>query len=207
MRRRVFLTLAVFCLLVRPLYAQVGCQGGKLTDPRAYFLSLVAGQSPTDYRNVMARIDADLLKYGIWQQRTSGGEIRGRLFLPYAAAGYVPRDPFYEHAVDVVSNNPPGWVWEDRGGPAYVAFPCGQPPPPPPPPPTDVEGILRRLAALEASGEEHHNAIVELNEKVRNLQLGIANHEERLVSLEGRPIWVGCSAGLFGLPVGCTLRR
>lgn len=67
-----------------PCSASVGVSGGKLVDPKAFFMSLVQGKDPNDWINVLAQIEPQLWACGLGQQRDSGGTPRGRLFLPHA---------------------------------------------------------------------------------------------------------------------------
>lgn len=133
-----------------------GIENGVLVDPQAYFFSLVAGKRPQDYRTVLREIQMDLYLYGIGQQCSSGGEPRGRLYLPTAICPNakpttadelvlgVKQDPkCWEeqgHGVNVVSPDATQWIWQDmRGGtnnaPAYQ--PIADTPDPPDPPPGD----------------------------------------------------------------------
>jgi hypothetical protein len=204
-RRLLFLVLVAWVALARSAGAQVvGCHGGRLTDPQAYVMALVAGTNPAQYREVLQRIDAQLVQVGIWQQRTSGGEIRGRVFLPYAAAGYAPRDPFYDHAVDIVSSA--AWVWVDRGGPAYAPYPCGTPPPPPPPPPPPIDPDTTGWDALLARVTKAEADLYTLTQTVGAFMFAT---DGRMNLLEAKPIPVGCAAaanlGAFKIPVSCAL--
>ena len=51
----------------------------------ASFTELVAGRSADDWETVMNDVEDDLWSCGVGQQRGSGGDVRGRLFLPTAA--------------------------------------------------------------------------------------------------------------------------
>ncbi|MEO7092904.1 MAG: hypothetical protein ABI175_06620 [Polyangiales bacterium] len=62
-----------------------GVTGGTLVDPEAFFAALVKGKSPADWVKVMSDIEPSLWACGVGQQRGSGGDVRGRLFLPTAA--------------------------------------------------------------------------------------------------------------------------
>jgi hypothetical protein len=62
-----------------------GVVDGMLVDPMAFFTELVAGRDPDTWQTVMNEIEAELWSCGVGQQRGSGGDIRGRLFLPTAA--------------------------------------------------------------------------------------------------------------------------
>lgn len=62
-----------------------GVVDGMLVDPMAFFSALVAGRDPDTWQSVMAEIETELWSCGVGQQRGSGGDIRGRLFLPTAA--------------------------------------------------------------------------------------------------------------------------
>jgi len=123
-----------------------GVVNGVLVDPQAYFFSLVAGKNPTNYIDVLNEIGPDLYKYGLGQQKDSGCTPRARLFLPTGNAGCInaapdntpleqclgvkQHPPCWEHAVDVVdSGGSGGWVWVDRGGPAYVPISAPEPEP------------------------------------------------------------------------------
>ena len=61
-----------------------GVVGGMLVDPMAFFSELVAGRDPDTWQSVMNEIEVELWSCGVGQQRGSGGDVRGRLFLPTA---------------------------------------------------------------------------------------------------------------------------
>lgn len=61
-----------------------GVVGGVLVDPMAFFSELVAGRDPNTWQSVMSEIEGELWSCGVGQQRGSGGDVRGRLFLPTA---------------------------------------------------------------------------------------------------------------------------
>ncbi len=61
-----------------------GVVDGMLVDPMAFFSALVAGRDPDTWPTVMNEIEAELWSCGVGQQRGSGGDVRGRLFLPTA---------------------------------------------------------------------------------------------------------------------------
>jgi hypothetical protein len=65
-----------------PCAAAAGVAGGLLVDPQAFFNALVAGADPNDWEAVMNAIEPELWACGVGQQRDSGGNVRGRLFLP-----------------------------------------------------------------------------------------------------------------------------
>ena len=94
-----------------------GVSGGKLVDPKAFFEALIKGKSATDWMKVMNDIEPSLWACGLGQQRSSGGTVRGRLFLPNAACpdasppvgnalaiklGVRQEPGCWTHAVDVV---------------------------------------------------------------------------------------------------------
>lgn len=62
-----------------------GVVDGMLVDPMAFFAELVAGRDPDTWPTVMDEIEGELWSCGVGQQRGSGGDVRGRLFLPTAA--------------------------------------------------------------------------------------------------------------------------
>jgi hypothetical protein len=121
-----------------------GCSGGLLTDPKAYFYSLIGrseGQEAKDWVNVLkatglptnppqyAKTDPRV-HYGIARQVNSSGEERARLFLP---ADTADANHYYLHFVDVLTGNchpvPDStcrWYWNDwvRDQPAYVPRAC-----------------------------------------------------------------------------------
>jgi hypothetical protein len=97
--------------------ADAGVVDGMLVDPQAFFESLVAGRDPNDWVTVMNEIEPSLWACGIGQQRSSGGEVRGRLFLPNDTCpdaappaddakamflGVRQDPPCWDHPVDVV---------------------------------------------------------------------------------------------------------
>jgi hypothetical protein len=107
-----------------------------------WFMSLVADKLVSDYKNVLKSLTPILNARGIGQQHDSGGEPRGRLFLPtskcLSAAPKTADDKFlgvnqnpacWERVIDVVNNGK--WVWLDRGGPEYL--PVNNPTPIPAP--------------------------------------------------------------------------
>jgi hypothetical protein len=61
-----------------------GVVDGMLVDPMAFFSSLVAGRDPNMWQQAMNDIETELWSCGVGQQRGSGGDVRGRLFLPTA---------------------------------------------------------------------------------------------------------------------------
>lgn len=94
-----------------------GVSGGNLVDPEAFFAGLIKGKLAKDWVKVMNEIEPSLWACGVGQQRGSGGDVRGRLFLPTAAcpdASPPPGDALaiklgvrqlpecWTHAVDVV---------------------------------------------------------------------------------------------------------
>jgi hypothetical protein len=94
-----------------------GVSGGKLVDPEAFFKALIAGKAAKDWVTVMNDIEKSLWACGVGQQRGSGGDVRGRLFLPTAACpdasppagdalaiklGVRQLPECWTHAVDVV---------------------------------------------------------------------------------------------------------
>lgn len=200
------ITVAIAILLTARLASAqtAGCQSGRLTDAKAYFYSLVAGTDASNFRSVLANIDARLKQYGIWQQRTSGGELRGRLFLPYMAAGYVPGDPFYEHSVDVVDSSPSyHWVWVDRGGPAYAPYPCDSTEPPPPPP---DDKLVARVTALEANYSELKSRVGSLDSAMGQSVDALKALDGRVQALEQKPFpSLECRASLAGIPLSCRV--
>lgn len=62
-----------------------GVVDGMLVDPMAFFFDLVAGTDPDTWPVVLSKIEGELWSCGIGQQRGSGGDVRGRMFLPTAA--------------------------------------------------------------------------------------------------------------------------
>lgn len=94
-----------------------GVVGGKLVDPEAFFKALIKGRPASDWVKVMNDIESSLWACGVGQQRGSGGDVRGRLFLPTAACpdasppagdalaiklGVRQLPECWTHAVDVV---------------------------------------------------------------------------------------------------------
>jgi len=59
-----------------------GVVDGMLVDPIAFFSELVSGRDPDTWQSVMNEIEGELWSCGVGQQRGSGGDVRGRLFLP-----------------------------------------------------------------------------------------------------------------------------
>lgn len=56
-----------------------------LVDPQAFFTELVAGRDADSWETVMNDVETTLWSCGVGQQRGSGGDVRGRLFLPTGA--------------------------------------------------------------------------------------------------------------------------
>ena len=94
-----------------------GVVDGMLVDPMAFFSSLVAGRDPGTWELVMNEIEGTLWSCGVGQQRGSGGDVRGRLFLPTASCpdasppagdataihlGVRQESPCWSHPADVV---------------------------------------------------------------------------------------------------------
>lgn len=94
-----------------------GVTGGNLTNPEAFFAALIKGRAAKDWVTVMNEIEKSLWACGVGQQRGSGGDVRGRLFLPTAACpdasppagdalaiklGVRQLPECWTHAVDVV---------------------------------------------------------------------------------------------------------
>lgn len=115
-----------------------------LQELEKWFMSLVADKPASDYKNVLKNLTPVLNQYGIGQQHDSGGEPRGRLFLPTSkclnTAPKTPDDIFlgvnqnpacWERVIDVVNNGK--WDWIDHGGPEYVPFLDSNPVPQPVP--------------------------------------------------------------------------
>jgi hypothetical protein len=114
-----------------------GCENGLLVDMRAYFFFVInrtEGQPARDWEEVMRasgipagpvagqRFPPNAPHYGLSQQISSSGELRGRVFLPTNTpnpAGYFIQD------VDFLSD-PSGsrWAWHPHGSPAYAPRPC-----------------------------------------------------------------------------------
>ncbi|MEQ1876466.1 MAG: hypothetical protein ABL958_07455 [Bdellovibrionia bacterium] len=120
-----------------PYPGVAGCNGGKLTDMKAYFFQLIGrreGDLANDWQTVLDRsgipagptdgvkLPIDAPFYGLSQQRNSANEVRGRLFLPTD----VPDGwNYYTHPIDVLTGDPLRWTWNDWiGGPAYVPRSC-----------------------------------------------------------------------------------
>jgi hypothetical protein len=114
-----------------------GCRNGRLEDPKAYFFHVIGrkeGDPAGDWRDVMRRsgIPAGPVAgqrfppnapfYGLSQQISSGGELRGRLFLPTdqpSSFGYFIQD------VDFLSDAAGSrWAWRPFGHPPYAPRAC-----------------------------------------------------------------------------------
>jgi hypothetical protein len=82
-----------------------GVQGGKLVDPRVYFMHLVETKNlgPTFTPEGLRSLMPDLAKYGITLQIDSSNKVRGRLFLPGG------------ESVDVTPSGGGAWAWINRG--------------------------------------------------------------------------------------------
>lgn len=165
----------------------------QVTDPREYVLRQVAGLSANDFVSVLTNIGPSLYLVGIGQQNNSGGEPRGRIFLPHAQCpNAAPREgnqleiklgvrqepACWEHTVDILADAPGGglvWAWVDRGGPAYQPLNSAPLPPPPvvTPPPVVVDNtaqltrIEAKLDAHEAADAAERATAAEFREEVR----------------------------------------
>lgn len=116
-----------------------GCSDGRMVDMRSYFFHLIGrseGSPACDWQEVMdasglpanpapgERGADDAPYFGLTQQRTSGGEVRGRLFLPTDSADEYG---YYIHAIDVLENvnGTMKWVWKDWiPAPPFAPRPC-----------------------------------------------------------------------------------
>ena len=90
-----------------PAFQSSKCPG---INPRDYFFSLIGSSSAANWQGVLGEIEGGLWSCGIGQQRTSGGEARGRLFLPTAACPDAAPDPSDAHLG--VRQNPACWTHE-----------------------------------------------------------------------------------------------
>lgn len=155
-----------------------GVVDGVLTDPKAYFFWLInrqENQPADDWAMVLSNsgipaglppgvFPTDNGYYGMTQQMDSGGNVRGRIFLP---TGVPDPNGYFARAYSPLKDAPgqPGhllWEWRYLEGPPYVPVDTGGGFPQPIPP-SDVE---QRLETLEAQ---------------------TANHEGRITTLEQRP--------------------
>ena len=121
-----------------------GIVDGVLVDPEKYWFWLTANENANDWQNVLNRLGPELYKYGLGQQKNSGGVPRGRLFLPWSQCpNAAPRNPAEEFLgvnqdapccgigdvpckkVDVVDDQNPRWIWIDRdSGIPYQPIPA-----------------------------------------------------------------------------------
>ena len=115
-----------------------GCQNGVMVDMKAYFFHIIGRKEGDparhDWEDVMRRsgipagpvagqrFGANAPHYGLSQQISSSGELRGRVFLPTNTP-----NPFnyYIQDVDFLSD-PSGtrWAWKAHGSPAYAPRAC-----------------------------------------------------------------------------------
>ncbi len=115
-----------------------GCQNGVMVDMKAYFFHIIGRKEGDparhDWEDVMRRsgipagpvagqrFGANAPHYGLSQQISSSGELRGRVFLPTNTP-----NPFnyYIQDVDFLSD-PSGttWAWKAHGTPAYAPRAC-----------------------------------------------------------------------------------
>jgi hypothetical protein len=165
---KTFMLAAIFAQCATVASAQVpGCHNGVLSDPKAYFFSLIGreeGQPADDFAEVLRAsglpagyhpnvVPTDNGYYGLTQQIGGGGRIAGRIFLPTAQ----PDDlGYYSHPFSPLRDGAPGhlvWEWRDLGGPPYAPRPCGGgavTPPVLPPTSNGQEAVLAaRIASLE----------------------------------------------------------
>lgn len=157
--------LTVLAILLAPSLVSAqevpGCHDGRLTDPRAYFFSLVGrapGDPAGDYVGVLAQVGlrqgpgvgvrAGDDHYGLTQQIAAEGP-RGVIFLP---TDLPDENGYYTRQVLVVDGA--SWTWVERfpSRPPYAARPCGQVALPNPPAGDD------RLARIEEKLDAHEVA-------------------------------------------------
>lgn len=180
-----------------PVPPDNGVVNGVLVNPEHYFLTLVAGTRPQDYRTVLAQIEPALNLYGIGQQKSSGGEPRGRLYLPTAICPNAkPTTPQEQHlgvkqdprcweaqgrAVNVVAPDASQWIWQDMGGPAYQPIGTVPQPDPNPQPQPDPNPDLKVLR------EELRSFKLDTNGHFDDLAVAIDDLVRRITALEQKP--------------------
>lgn len=115
-----------------------GCRNGRLEDPKAYFFHVIGRKEGDparhDWEDVMRRsgipagpvagqiFPSNAPHYGLSQQISSSGELRGRLFLPTSSPN---GHNYYIQDVDFLSDaSGTRWAWRPFGAPAYAPRAC-----------------------------------------------------------------------------------
>lgn len=183
-----------------PTNPNAGCVNGRLSDPESWFFNLIGrrkGDPASNWPTVLGasgiplhpgtagwKPPANAHAYGITQQATSGGELRGRLHLPTEEPN---EHGYYIYDVDVVEGGK--WAWIERGGPAYVPRACGHPPPLDPDKPTDPKPD--DLKKLRADIEAMHMLLHEQDERIHALEARPAP------SIDGKVIALKSDSGQY----------
>ena len=126
-----------------------GCVNGVLSDPRAYFFSLIGkteGSPAPDWKAVLESLPGrgmgtnpkpgeiqpqNAPHYGITVMIDAGGNARGRIWLPTDLATVDGNgNRWFTHEIQVIADgSAPGsfvWAWDSKGGAPYAPRPCPQ---------------------------------------------------------------------------------
>jgi hypothetical protein len=184
-----------------------GCNGGWLTDPRAYFFAdvirRIEGEPAPDWKQVLESLPGqgmgvnpkpgqiqpqDAPFYGITVMIDSGGNARGRIWLPTNTPVMHDGNAWYTREIQVIADGPtPGtmvWAWIDKGGAQYAPHVCDSstPPPEPQPQPPAVD-LEPRVAKLEED-VKHLTAIVQQHKEVLDtLTLAVSRVNDQILAL------------------------
>src|SRR5215216_625802 len=143
--RFALLVATVLTSVAAPAHAQtvpVGCVDGQLSDPRAYFFSLIdraEGQPATDFAGVLRQLaingmrvnprpgehqPLDAAYHGLTLMVGGDGGPRGRIWLPTDVANIDEwGNAWFTHEIQVIDDAPGGglqWRWRDIGGAPYA---------------------------------------------------------------------------------------
>jgi hypothetical protein len=149
-----------------------GCNGGWLTDPRAYFFAdvirRIEGEPAPDWKQVLESLPGQGMGvnpkpgqiqpqnapfYGLTVMIDAGGNARGRIWLPTNTPVMHDGNAWYTREIQVIADGPtPGtmvWAWIDKGGAQYAPHVCDSSTPPPEPQPEPDTDHEERIQALE----------------------------------------------------------
>jgi len=178
-----------------------GCVDGMLTDPRAYFFSLIQrteGSPAPDWKAVLESLPGKGMGInprpgerqprnaphaGITVMIDAGNNARGRIWLPTDLAQTDHNgNQWFTHEVQVIADGPtPGsfvWAWEDKGGPPSAPRPCPQPSGPNPVDIDDIDIV------------EGENMVIDLRPleaRIKALEQLVATQAAAIADLKKRP--------------------
>ena len=186
-----------------------GCVDGMLTDPRAYFFSLIQrteGSSAPDWKAVLESLPGKGMGInprpgerqprnaphgGITVMIDAGNNARGRIWLPTDLAQTDHNgNQWFTHEIQVIADGPtPGsfvWAWEDKGGPPYAPRPC------PPPSGTNINTNINTNTNTDtdtdiAQGENMVIDLRPLEARIKALEQLVATQAAAIADLKKRP--------------------